>query len=720
MSKSQCESNWNAELYLSEVSTVYAESRKHGHTRLHGEIERFLDAARKCIEPHQLTDCLPADVVARLRSFAHAKFKRPRVLQLLKHFGACGLHEQTLRALEEPCELVGDDLEIYRRWKALGNPSCLSNFCRLIKRAREIGRVHDLATVDLPHAGRICLVQGQIVQGRVDLLMAARCALARSVLVNYTQELARAHKTASRLAQKIRLSKQARWQAMVSYVELTATIGDVGTCIQGSAGSYADMLQKIRAVETWGCHSHLLAVVAEQASELGKPELGIFLRQHIHPSITHKTVQTRAMALSEWHKAVFQELERRERSKLRIAHVDRHLTFRMRQVAVLLLGLEKYVKGLTATATTATTATPTATPTTTTMTTPTTLPLQSYLRHVTVDELRKAVCYVVQQSRACNERVKTHRATHHAKTHVQHYLHILGGMKSHIGCDLTLLTAKSVLAHIPNQRVAADVNHRRVYSQTEMDSMRKATINPFEALLFALLEELALRNSALGHLQYKTLLTPDHTPRSECRVLEKGRTTRTMILSANIQSKVKAVSDFLRQKLSQDQDQLQNAFILNYPRLRTPFALSSIADTVHRIAKRAGIKDITVHPHAFRHTLVTALVNAGNSMDVVSKFMGHTDTQATYFYWQPTAQDICRDLINPFSAEYHKRRREEGESQALLEVANKKIRACRAIIDLFQEESDAGTLARVHERAPVLEELINTIDSPLGVAKPDI
>ena len=39
----------------------------------------------------------------------------------------------------------------------------------------------------------------------------------------------------------------------------------------------------------------------------------------------------------------------------------------------------------------------------------------------------------------------------------------------------------------------------------------------------------------------------------------------------------------------------------------------------------AGIKDINVHPHAFRHTIVGALIDAGNSMDVVSKYMGHAN-----------------------------------------------------------------------------------------------
>jgi integrase len=274
---------------------------------------------------------------------------------------------------------------------------------------------------------------------------------------------------------------------------------------------------------------------------------------------------------------------------------------------------------------------------------------------------------------------------------------------------------KSILVGIPNARVPADADQRRVYSQAEMEAMRKAVIEPAEALLFALLEEVALRNSALGYLRYNTVLTPEHTPRSECRVMEKGRRLRSFVLSLNVQSKVKALSDFLRQKHSDAE--LAEAYILS-KHLTRPSSVGAIRNRVRLLAQRAGITRISVHPHSFRHTLVTRLVNAGNTLDIVSKFMGHTDVQTTaFFYWQPSAAEVAGNLIDPFTAEYHKRQREEGEAQAMLTIANKKLALCRKVIDVMREESDFEMGERIRARLPELEDLLSTIDTPIGVSK---
>lgn len=636
----------------------------------------------------------------------------------------------------------------------------------------------DMAHMDVNTAARFCFVQSKPSKRRIDLLLAAGCRVDESALIRRIETLRALHIQASNLATKLHFTSSTRFHTVPLYVELGLRVSSSSSLDQLVLhGACEEVWSAIRGLGQY--YSYVMKLVAARALELGRPsgELSDFLEARLHAKLTGQTMRERARALSSWHKSLYDEIDHVERRNPRIAHIQRSIRMYMYRFSRFLLAINHYsitnantvelktrimeVKGMeevkTKTSSTTTTTEykdnnddnpnnannpnnrnnlnhPPDNPE---------LPLQLFLRHASVEQLRQAICWFLRTCRVRNDRVKSQHNSHHAASYTAYILRILRLLQSHIGCDVSLLTKKSVLAEIPNERTAADVMRRRVYSEAEMDAMRRSTLDPCEALLFALLQEVALRSSALGHLRYEDLLTPEHTPRCQCRVVEKGGIVRTFTLSLNVQAKIKSVSDFLRGRTHEEEGNgndtdtdtfLQGAYVLNPSRLRYPLSLAALRAKVRRIAERAGVKDIVVYPHAFRHTLVNTLINAGNSLDLVAKFIGHQDARTTsYFYWVPTAAELERNMINPFSPNFHskhKRKREQQEQQeqqeaetnttntaiatatanTLLNVANKKLRVCRTIIDLFRDAADFRALETVREHMPNLEDILSTID----------
>jgi hypothetical protein len=208
------------------------------------------------------------------------------------------------------------------------------------------------------------------------------------------------------------------------------------------------------------------------------------------------------------------------------------------------------------------------------------------------------------------------------------------------------------------------------------------------------------------------LLDETHAPRRECRVPEKGRSLRCFITSDVLQSKIKHLADFLRAKYPDTG--LQNAYLLNVNDIQKP--LWSVYNIVRRLASDAGIKEVHVHPHAFRHTLVGSLVSAGNSLDVVSKFMGHANASTTsYFYWLPTSEELCSTMKTP--SQHPLNVKKNGDDVKLLTVANAKVAACRKMIDLLVQEIDPK---RLKTRVPGFYEILQDIDTPSALCAPEL
>ena len=57
---------------------------------------------------------------------------------------------------------------------------------------------------------------------------------------------------------------------------------------------------------------------------------------------------------------------------------------------------------------------------------------------------------------------------------------------------------------------------------------------------------------------------------------------------------------------------------------------NAIEDIVRKIGQRAGVD--TVHPHRFRRTLATSMIDRGASLLDVQRILGHEDIRTTQVY----------------------------------------------------------------------------------------
>lgn len=69
----------------------------------------------------------------------------------------------------------------------------------------------------------------------------------------------------------------------------------------------------------------------------------------------------------------------------------------------------------------------------------------------------------------------------------------------------------------------------------------------------------------------------------------------------------------------------------------------SINALIIKVCVRVGLTGS--HIHAFRKTFVIKLIREGNSLDNVSKFIGHsTPTVTAKSYWVPTQEDLIKNM----------------------------------------------------------------------------
>lgn len=78
-----------------------------------------------------------------------------------------------------------------------------------------------------------------------------------------------------------------------------------------------------------------------------------------------------------------------------------------------------------------------------------------------------------------------------------------------------------------------------------------------------------------------------------------------------------------------------------------PLSTSGVSRIIKRLAADAGVHGNHVHPHAFRKHVVTALIEAGNRIEYVSRFVGHANIQTTLHYWDLQYEIVQRLNMSP-------------------------------------------------------------------------
>lgn len=167
---------------------------------------------------------------------------------------------------------------------------------------------------------------------------------------------------------------------------------------------------------------------------------------------------------------------------------------------------------------------------------------------------------------------------------------------------------------------------RKPFSKEEMEKLRTACTN--------------LRDLALVHFLYSTgcrvsevVMTDIQDVDLESRelvVYGKGGKERIVYLT-------EVATMYLEQYISQRTDSSKALFIGKGSKRIQKNAIESI---VRNLGKGAGVRN--VHPHRFRRTLATNMINNGAPIQIVQAILGHEDIRTTQVYYTVCQENVKR------------------------------------------------------------------------------
>ena len=130
------------------------------------------------------------------------------------------------------------------------------------------------------------------------------------------------------------------------------------------------------------------------------------------------------------------------------------------------------------------------------------------------------------------------------------------------------------------------------------------------------------------------------------RVFGKGSKERIVPIGS---SAVKWINKYLKESriLLMKKTKSENYLFLN--NRGTKLSRMGVWKIVDRYVKEAGIEK-EVHPHTFRHSFATHLLEGGADLRAVQEMLGHADISTTQIYTH-----IDRDYIKQVHKEFHPR-----------------------------------------------------------------
>lgn len=160
---------------------------------------------------------------------------------------------------------------------------------------------------------------------------------------------------------------------------------------------------------------------------------------------------------------------------------------------------------------------------------------------------------------------------------------------------------------------------RQPYSLVDIEKLKENCDNYRDKAIISFLLSTGCRISEACNLNRDDV---DYANK-ECRVLGKGNKERTVFLDD--------VTIMLLKRYVDSRDDNNEALFLS-GRKKKRITPSGVRYALHKIADKASVEN--THPHRFRRTLATNLINHGMPIQEVASLLGHEkiDTTMTYVY----------------------------------------------------------------------------------------
>lgn len=194
----------------------------------------------------------------------------------------------------------------------------------------------------------------------------------------------------------------------------------------------------------------------------------------------------------------------------------------------------------------------------------------------------------------------------------------LDGMRRCYSSFFGWLSAEGMTGHNPCAALAQIKYRKQVkkpYSQTELEKIREACESKRDLALVDFLYSTGCRVSEVANLDVWDI----DFDKLECTVVGKGNKERVVYLSPVA---AMHLQEYLAQRRHSD--------ALFIGRGGKRIGKNGIEALLKRIGERAGVEN--VHPHRFRRTLATNLLDRGMNIQDVAAILGHADLKTTQIY----------------------------------------------------------------------------------------
>ena len=206
------------------------------------------------------------------------------------------------------------------------------------------------------------------------------------------------------------------------------------------------------------------------------------------------------------------------------------------------------------------------------------------------------------------------------------------------------MTIKKLKEHYPKSKkkdaiIDDDKDHHRLSAKQQEDIL-KACETPFETLLVALLFTTGMRVSGIRMIKLKDICDKTSNPITIFeygKTCEKGNKVRTFPI-------MKMVKEPLIQWINSNH-MIDSDYLFPSQRISSqPITVLNFQNCFKKIAKRAGYEGKEIHVHSARHSVAFNLLESGNSMDKIGKFLGHANpaTTAKFYAKLSTKETVNR------------------------------------------------------------------------------
>lgn len=194
----------------------------------------------------------------------------------------------------------------------------------------------------------------------------------------------------------------------------------------------------------------------------------------------------------------------------------------------------------------------------------------------------------------------------------------LDGMRRCYSSFFSWLAAEGIIRHNPCAALA-QIKSRKVvkkpFSAADIERIREACSNIRDLALVDFLYCTGCRVSEVSHLDISDI----DFDRMECVVLGKGNKERKVYLT-------EVAAMHLQEYLVGRKDNSEALFVGKGRRLKKP----GIEAIIKKLGKLANVGN--AHPHRYRRTLATNLLDRGMNIQDVAAILGHADLKTTQVY----------------------------------------------------------------------------------------